>query len=453
MKETHTKREKVKQLFFILFPILVTQLGLYAMNFFDIMMSGKYSTVDVAGVSIGASLWLPVYSGLSGVLIAITPTIAQLVGARNRKSVPFTMIQALYLAAAMAAIVLIAGVLFLNPVLNTLGLEPAVQQVAYDYLVALSFGMLPFFIFSALRSFIDALGQTRISMFIMILALPINVLFNYLLIYGKLGFPELGGVGSGYATAITYWLICLISLVVVIKIQPFSDFHIFKKFFRISFQNLGQLLKIGLPIGFAIFFETSIFAAVTLFMSKYDTITIASHQIAMNFASFLYMIPLSISMGLTIVISYEVGAKRFKSAREYSFIGVAMAVGISLISAAIIYIFREQVASIYTEDAAVISLTAQFLIYAIFFQLSDALAAPIQGVLRGYKDVNVTFVMSLISYWVIGLPTGYLLSEYTNLAAFGYWVGLIVGLAIGAIGLIARLLYVQRVNIPRQYGN
>jgi multidrug resistance protein, MATE family len=453
MKETHTKREKIRQLFFILFPILVTQLGLYAMNFFDIMMSGKYSTVDVAGVSIGASLWTPVYSGLSGVLIAITPTIAQLVGARNRKSVPFTMIQALYLAAAMAAIVLIAGVLFLNPVLNTLGLEPEVQQVAHDYLVALSFGMLPFFIFSALRSFIDALGQTRISMFITLLALPINVLFNYLLIYGKLGFPELGGVGSGYATAITYWLICIISLVVVIKIQPFSDFHIFKKFYRISFQNCGALLKIGLPIGFAIFFETSIFAAVTLFMSEYDTITIASHQIAMNFASFLYMIPLSISMGLTILISYEVGAKRFKSAREYSFLGLAMAVGISLISSVIIYMFREQVASIYTEDAAVISLTAQFLIYAIFFQISDAIAAPIQGILRGYKDVNVTFIMSLISYWVIGLPIGYLLSEYTTLAAYGYWVGLIVGLALGAIGLTARLYYVQRAKMTRQYGN
>ncbi|MDQ0217924.1 MATE family efflux transporter [Peribacillus cavernae] len=452
MNVTYKRSEKLRQFFIILLPILITQLGLYSMNFFDIMMSGKYSTDDVAGVSIGSSIWVPVYTGLSGILLAITPIVSQLIGAREKKSVPYSIIQGVYLAVVMAILIIIIGSIVLNPILNGMDLAPKVHQVAHDYLVALSLGMIPLFIYNVLRSFIDSLGQTRISMIITLLSLPVNVLFNYLLIYGKFGFPELGGVGSGYATAITYWVITFIAFFVIINIHPFADYKIFKTFYKVSFKEWASLLKIGVPIGFSIFFETSIFAAVTLLMSGFDTITIASHQIAMNFASFLYMMPLSISMALTILVGFEVGARRLKDAREYGLIGIFMAVCMSLLCALVIFLFREPVASIYTEDAKVMKLTAHFLIYALFFQLSDAVAAPIQGTLRGYKDVNFTFLMSLLSYWVIGLPTGYLFANLTDLGASGYWIGLITGLAVGALGLLSRLIYVQRVKFPKQYG-
>ncbi|MFJ7975420.1 MATE family efflux transporter [Peribacillus sp. NPDC096379] len=446
MQKTYTKRGKIRQLSTILFPLLITQLSLYAMTFFDIMMSGRYSTADVAGVSIGSSLWMPIYSGLGGILLAIPPIISQLIGAKDTKKVPFNIIQAIYLALAMGVGITIIGAIFLNPILNMMNLEPAVEQIAHSFLVGLGFGILPLFVFNVLRSFMDGLGQTRISMLITLSALPINIIFNYLLIYGKLGFPELGGAGSGYATAITYWLIFIIATLVVMKAEPFASYRIFERFYRVSLKNWKTLLVIGLPIGFSIFFETSIFAAVTLLMSSYDTITIASHQIAMNFASFLYMAPLSISMGLTIVIAFEVGAKRYSDALEYSKIGISIAVLMSLIFSLVIFFLREQVAAIYTDDQLVLKLTTHFLIYAIFFQISDAFQAPIQGILRGYKDVNFTFFMSLVSYWIIGLPFGYILANLTDLGPFGYWIGLISGLALGAIGLLTRLLFLQRVK-------
>ncbi|MCT4479251.1 MATE family efflux transporter, partial [Peribacillus frigoritolerans] len=157
-----------------------------------------------------------------------------------------------------------------------------------------------------------------------------------------------------------------------------------------------KLLKIGIPIGFAIFFETSIFAAVTLLMSHFDTVTIASHQAAMNFASLLYMLPLSVSMTLTIVVGFEAGAKRFKDSRTYSYLGISIAVGFSLFTALIILLFREQIAGLYAADRDVLLLTKDFLLFALFFQLSDAIAAPIQGALRGYKDVNYTLVTALV---------------------------------------------------------
>ncbi|MCZ0871300.1 MATE family efflux transporter [Peribacillus sp. AS_2] len=449
MNQTYTKSQKIRLLFYILIPILITQISMYAMTFFDVMMSGQYSTQDVAGVSIGSSLWTPVYTGLSGILIALTPVVSQLVGSRQSKSVSYSVMQAIYLAVALALIILIIGAFSLNPVLNAMDLEDSVHMVAHDYLIALSLGIIPLFIYNALRAFIDALGQTRISMIITLCALPVNVLFNYLLIYGKFGFPELGGVGSGYATAITYWLIALVAILVVIKINPFSTYQVFTEFFRVSWKEWKALLLIGVPIGLAIFFETSIFSAVTLLMSKYDTVTIASHQIAMNFASLLYMIPLSISMALTIVIGFEIGAARYKDAKEYSWIGISMALTMSLVLSTILFLFREPVAFLYTKDHEVMMLTSHFLIYAIFFQISDALQAPIQGILRGYKDVNVTFAMSLVSYWILGLPIGYFFAKYTDMGAFGYWIGLISGLALGAIGLAARLRFIQRVKYKK----
>ncbi|WNS73865.1 MATE family efflux transporter [Bacillus sp. DTU_2020_1000418_1_SI_GHA_SEK_038] len=450
MNETYTKKEKLKQLLTILIPILITQLAMYSMSFFDTMMSGHYSSEDLAGVAIGSSLWMPVFTGLSGILLSITPIVAQLIGGRKKGEVAFSVLQGVYLAVIISIIVLICGGFALNPILHAMDLEEIVHLKAYGYLVALGFGIVPLFVYNVLRSFIDALGKTRVTMLITLMALPINVIFNYLLIYGKLGFPELGGVGAGYATAITYWLITIIAFFIVHKAVPFSSFGIFRKFYSVSFAKWKEILVIGIPIGFAIFFETSIFAAVTLFMSKFTTATIAAHQAALNFASLLYMVPLSVSMALTIVIGFEVGAKRYKDAKEYSWIGITIAVIMASLCGILLFFTRSEVAGIYSNDPEVINLTAQFLIYAIFFQLSDAIQAPVQGVLRGYKDVNITLIMTLISYWVIALPFGYFLANYTNWGAYGYWIGLITGLAAGAICLSSRLVLIQRKPLMQQ---
>lgn len=450
MEQTYTLKQKLLFFIKILFPILVTQIGLYAMNFFDTMMSGRASADDLAGVAIGSSLWMPIFTLVNGILLAITPIIAQLVGAKNTRNVPFSIIQGVYLSIVIAGIILILGFVAIDPILNTMSLTTEVSYIAKHYLIGLGFGVIPLVIYTVLRCFIDALGHTRVTMVITLSSLPINVILNYVLIFGKLGFPELGGIGTGYATAITYWVILGFALFVVIKLAPFRPFQLFRTLYPVQFKTWKEILKIGLPIGFAMFFETSIFAAVTLLMSEYNTLTIASHQAAMNFASYLYMIPLSISMALTIVVGFEVGAKRFKDAKIYSFLGISFAIVMALITSVLLYFLRESVAGLYTNDVQVLELTTHFLLYAILFQLSDAFGAPIQGALRGYKDVNATFIVALISYWLIGLPTGFLLAKYTSLAAFGYWIGLIIGLAVGAIMLFGRLFIIQakKIRLP-----
>lgn len=444
MYQTNTSRDKLILYLKILVPILLTQIGLFAMNFLDIMMSGRAGSTDLAGVAIGSSLWVPVYTGLSGILLAVTPVVAQLIGGGKNHKISFTVLQAVYLSIIIAIIVFIIGIFTLKPILNGMNLEVRVHQIAYEYLIALSIGIIPLFIYTALRSFMDALGETKITMWITLISLPINALLNYLLIFGKFGFPELGGVGAGYATAITYWCILLISIWMIHKRLPFSQYHVFSRLYTISLKKWKELLVIGVPIGLAIFFETSIFSAVTLLMSEYDTNTIAAHQIALNFASLLYMIPLSISMALTICVGFEVGAKRTADAKQYSFIGIGLAILLAIVTGIILFLFNDVIATIYSTDQAVIPLAQHFLLYAIFFQLSDAVGQPIQGALRGYKDVNVSLILSLISFWIIGLPLGYLLAQHTSFEAFGYWIGLSSGLTIGAVLLFTRLYLVQR---------
>ncbi|WP_416825683.1 MATE family efflux transporter [Ectobacillus polymachus] len=444
MKETTTELHKIRKFISLFLPIFITQLALFAMTFFDTTMSGHASSADLAGVAIGTSIWMPINTGLTGILLAVTPITAQLTGAKKEKNVAPSIMQAIYLAIVIALIVIIIGIFTLQPILNHMNLEPNVRHVANDFLRMLSFGIIPLFVYTVLRCFIDALGKTRVSMLITICSLPINVFLNYTFIFGHFGMPRLGGVGAGIASAVTYWCILVIAIVIIHHRRPFSSFRIFHKLHKLNLLAWKEQLKLGLPIGFAIFFETSIFAAVTLLMSRFDTATIAAHQAAMNFASMLYMTPLSISMALTIAVGFEVGAGRMRDARTYSFIGISCALLFALLYSAVIYIFDQQIASIYTSDAVVQNLAGQFLLFAILFQFSDAIATPVQGALRGYKDVNAALVMTLVAYWVIGLPLGYFIANFTELAAKGYWIGLITGLAFGAIFLLMRLLYVQR---------
>jgi multidrug resistance protein, MATE family len=443
MFQTHTLKEKYKQFLLLVIPVLITQLGLYAMNFFDTIMSGHAGAKQLAGVAIGTSLWVPIFTGLNGILMALTPIVSQLIGAKNTKNVPKAVMQAVYLSVIISFMVIILGSFILNPILGAMSLENEVERVAKGYLVALSFGILPLFLYGALRSFIDALGQTRITMFVTLLALPVNAFFNYLLIFGKAGFPELGGIGAGVASAITYWISAIITIFIVMKVNQFRGYNLFKTFYKPSLSAWKEQLKIGIPIGLAIFFEVSIFAAVTLLMSDFNTITIAAHQAALNFASFLYMLPLSISFALTIAVGFEVGGKRYKDAAQYSYIGIFTALGFALILSGLLITFDEQVARIYSNEPEVIKLTTSFLWFAVFFQLADAVGAPIQGALRGYKDVNVTFMLSFVSYWVLGLPVGYYLANFTSFGAYGYWIGLISGLSAGAIILFIRLKFLQ----------
>ncbi|PIC62969.1 MATE family efflux transporter [Sporosarcina sp. P13] len=445
---TNTLQRKSSIFIKIMIPILITQVALYLMSFFDILMTGRYDTYHLAGVTIGSSFWIPVYTGLSGILMGLTPIIAQQIGARNKTNVRPTVQQALYVSLALSAIIFILIKWVVLPAITKMPLDDQVVIVASSYLTGMSIGLVPLMAYTVLRSFFDALGATRVSMFIILLSAPINIALNYLLIFGNFGFPELGGAGAGYASGFTYWLVFFISVCIAWLSRHFKEFALFSDWQRVSFSRWKEILLVGIPIGLSIFVETSIFSVVTLLMSSYSAQVISAHQIALNFTSLLYMVPLSVSMGTTILVGQSIGAGRPKDAKEYTRLGIGFAVAFSFLSIFILLVFREAIASMYTPDTAIIALAMHFFIYAALFQLSDAVQAPIQGALRGYKDVTMTFFVGLVSFWIIGLPVGFALARFTELAAYGYWIGLIVGLTIGAVILSLRLRFIQNKQVP-----
>ncbi|EUJ33015.1 multidrug efflux protein [Listeria floridensis FSL S10-1187] len=339
----------------------------------------------------------------------------------------------------MLALLLILVNLFLVPsILNHMGLSKSVAETARHFLTGIAIGIPAFFVSAVLRSFIDSLGLTRISMIVTLSTVPINILLNYLLIFGNFGFPELGGAGSGYATGITYWFVLSVSILLIAIHSKIKRFNVLSKPTFFSGKRVREIIAIGVPNGLTILFETGIFSAVTILMSHFGTETIAAHQSANSVCTLLYAFPLSIASSLTILVGFETGAKRIQNAKVYRHIGMIAAISIGILNGFVLFFFRQPVAELYTKDASLAGLITTFLLYAILFQFADALLSPVLGALRGYKDVAVTSVVAFISYWIIGLPVGYVLS-LSSLGAYGFWIGLSTGLFTAAIVLSFRV--------------
>lgn len=445
MIHVDTRKEKMQLFARILWPIMVTQVSMFAMNLVDTLMSGRVGTEDLAGVAIGSSLWMPVFTGVNGILLAVTTIVAQLSGSGQKEKISGTVTQAIYFSMVLAVLVFIAGFFFLEPILSLMNLAEAVDHISFHYLIGLAFGIVPLFLASVLRNFFDGQGFTRITMIITVAAVPFNVLLNYGFIFGNFGLPALGGIGAGYATAVTYWIIFFFSMWMTFRVASIKHYRIFVEWVKPSWKAWKEQLAIGIPIGLSIFFESSIFSAVTLLMgAMFATVTIAAHQIALSFTSLIFMIPLSISMALTIVVGFSVGGGKIEAAKTYGRLGVFGGIGFLGIAAIFLYFFREQIAYFYTDDPEVVLIAGQFFIIAIVYQLSDAAQSGLQGVLRGYKDVQIPFLIAFTSYWIIGIPAGYLLAAYTQLGPFGLWTGITLGLTCAAVGFQLRLRIVQR---------
>ncbi|WP_248034244.1 MATE family efflux transporter [Streptococcus sp. oral taxon 431] len=432
MHTTETIKDKIILFLKIFFPILIYQFANYSASFVDTTMTGQYNTLDLAGVSIATSLWNPFFTFLTGIVSALVPIIGHHLGQGKKKEVSSDFYQFIYLSLALSLILFIL-VFFLVPViLGYMGLETAVASVTTRYLWLLAIGIIPLLLFSVIRSLLDTLGLTKLSMYLMLLLLPFNSGFNYVLIYGAFGVPELGGAGAGLGTSLAYWALLLISILVLLKHKKLKEYHL-EVPMPLRIEKIKEAIRLGLPIGGTVFAEVAIFSVVGLIMAKFSSLIIASHQSAMNFSNLMYAFPMSISTAMAIVISYEVGAKRLDDAKQYIHIGRLTAMVFAVLTLSFLYIYRENVARLYGQDSEFIQLTASFMTYSLFFQLADTFAAPLQGILRGYKDTIVPFCLGLLGYWGVAIPLGIVLDYWTGLGAYSYWIGLIVSLVISGI--------------------
>ena len=436
-------KERGKIFIKLLLPVLIYQVISYSSGMIGTFMAGHYSPTDLAGVSMGVNIWNPVMYTLNAIVLAIVPIVSHLIGKKREEEIPVMVRQFLYIAVFISIILVIVLNTLAAPIVDSLGMDAKIATITKNYLYYESFGVLSIFLYVVLRSFMDSLGLTRLSMIMMIISVPVNVTLAYGFIFGKFGMPELGGAGNAIAVSLTYTVLFFIALFLTLKHPKINKYQIFKKE-GIRFKYWGEIFKLGIPIAIATALETVVFSTLSLMVSRFDTTIIASHQAALNFSGFLYSLPVSVANTATIIVAYHVGAKNYKLAKSYTALSVALGVISSGVAGLIVLLFDTQIPYLYSTDSGVIDLTAHLLIFAIGFALCDSFASALAGVLRGYKKVVPICLAMFVGYYIVGIPVAYYLVFTKGVGIDGLWIGWIIGLGIYGLGVLGYYLNLSR---------
>ena len=419
-------------------PIAVGQLASTGTAFIDTVMAGHVSAGDLAAVSVGSSIWVTLVVTILGYLLATSPMVAHKVGANDTASITSITQQALLQALILSIIAWIIA-RFLSPIFPLLGLEPDIARKAGDFLKAISLGLPAFACYRVLYSYSAALKQTKPMMVISVFCLLLNIPTNWILIYGHLGFPALGGVGCGWATAFCVWVNFLLLSTWILHTRHYQHTHPFRAWQGWNPAVQKQLFKLGLPIGIMFLVEVSAFSLIALIIAKLGTTSVAAHQIALNFSSLTFMVPMAIGTALTVRVGHAVGANNFEEARAIGKNGIRLGLFIAIVTGCLMIFGSHWVSGWYTDDEAVLKLAGQLIVLAGFFQFSDITQVVSAGVLRGYKITRAPMIIHMTAFWLIGMPLGYLLTfgtqHYDGLGIRGYWIALIIALTFTALSL------------------
>lgn len=413
-------------------PVIIAQLLQMSMNFVDTVMAGNLSAEDLAAVAVGGAVFIPFMMLAAGILMAVTPIVAQLVGARSFEEIGVNVRQALWLSLILSVPIffLIRNLEF---VMHFLDVTPFLIPVAQGYLDAISWGVFGVCGYMALRFFNEGMSVTRPAMYFAGLGVVVNIAANYILMYGHLGFPELGATGCGYASSIVGYVMFLGMFFFTKNHKPYHRFDIFSSIRMPEWTYLKEILRIGVPIGLSSTMEVTMFAVVSLLMGSLSAVAVAGHQVAINFAAMTFMVPFGLATAITTRVGNAIGKGSVPEARRRGYVGIGLATFFMSITAVIMYLFPEIITSIYTQDSEVQNVAISLLYMAAIFQISDGLQVSSYGALRGLKDTKIPMIVNFIAYWMAGLPLGYYLGITRGIGPQGLWMGLIAGLTIAAI--------------------
>ena len=433
-----TRRYELKQLFHLMLPILVTQFSQAGLGLIDTIMAGRLSPTDLAAIAVGVGLWIPVMLLFSGIMIATTPLVAEAKGARTPEKIATIARQSLWVAFILGVIAgLVLQVLPLT--LPLLGVPESLQPKAGLFLHAIGFGMPAVTMYAALRGYSEAIGYPRPVTAISLMALLLLVPLNFIFMYGVGPIPALGSAGCGFATAILQWLMLLSLALYIFKNRVYQSSQPFSHWEKLNGYWLKRILKLGFPIGLAIFFEVSIFSTAAIVLSPLGETIVAAHQIAISVTSQLFMIPMSLAIALTIRVGTYYGEQNWDAMRRVQGLGLMTATILALLIMLLLWVFRSEIVALYTSDPMVTQIALYLVLFAVAYQLMDAWQISAAGCLRGMQDTKGPMWITMIAYWVIAFPVGVYLSRFGDMGAAGVWVGLIVGLSVACVLLLARL--------------
>ena len=421
----------------IALPIIGAQLLQVSMGVIDTIMAGRIDALAIAAIALGSSVWFFVMLIGFGILLALTPILSQHIGSDNKRLVREEFRQGIWLALGLGVftILMIFGI---GSIMPHLGIKPEIIAPAHDYLTWIAWSLPLSMLYLVPRSVSEAMANTMPILWIQILALPLNILGNYAFMYGNFGFPEMGASGAALATGIAQGISCVAIFVYTYLEPKYKEFDLFKRMTAPDFAHIAQTLKLGWPIAVSMAMEVGLFSATALLMGRFGVDAAAAHQIALNLASLCFMVPLGCGMALTVRIGQSVGAKQVLTARKQGQLGIMLCTSITMVSALCLWLFGAKLAGLYTDDINVITIAAQLLALAAIFQIVDGLQIGAMGTLRGFKDTKIPMLLSIFSYWIVGMGTAIFLGIYLEMGPQGLWWGLVSGLFCAAVTLNTR---------------
>jgi MATE family multidrug resistance protein len=427
-------------------PLLGNNLSITGMSFADTVMAGQLGAIDLGGLAIGAATFnLFMFLGF-GLLMATSPSVAHAFGAGDARKVTAYARQSWWLVLGLS-ILLVAGMRQAGWFLPAIGISADVLPVAVAYVYAVSWGLPAMLAYFSLRYISEGLGRTKPIMYTGFLGLVVNVVGNWIFMYGKFGAPALGAVGCGVATAISMWVTCCALFLHMRTHRAYRPFDFFARVDRPDWPVLGELMRIGTPIAGSILAEGGLFVAAALIMGGMGAVTAAGHQIALNYAAFMFMVPLAISSATTIHVGHTLGRGDVAGARNAGWVGIGMCAAVMTVSAIVILLFNDQIAALYTRDVPVRELAATLLLMAALFQFSDGVQVGTAGALRGFKDTAVPMALCVFSYWVVAFTFAYYYGVYRGEGPVLVWIGLNVGLTMSAVLLVTRYYSLTKARL------
>lgn len=453
-------RTEIATLWKLSWPMLVGQLATVGMGVADVAMTGHVSADELAAVSLGTSVWSIVLVTVMGTMMSINTVVAHELGGGRYDKIPHSVRQALWKGLIVGLVAcLLANLCTL--LFDHIGLGQAVAGRASLFLHVISVGMPAFACYRALYGYTTSINQTKPIMVIAILGLVFNVASNWLLVFGNWGFPRLGAVGCAVSTAIGMWLMLFAMIAWTKMSSAYRMTYPFTKWEGPDWAELKNMFRLGLPIGVTYFAEVSAFGLISLLVARFGVVQVSAHQIALNFASLVFMVPLSFGIGLLTRVGQAMGEGNPERARFVAWVGVAMSVAFGVLSAAFIAIFRWEIARAYTSDPAVQEACVHLLLFAALFQLSDATQVATASAIRGYQVTRPPMIIQLVAFWGFSLPLGYILGiapSWFGLApaapmeSTGFWIGLVLGLTIAAVLLTWSFDRLSRQKVREAHG-
>lgn len=419
-------------------PVILSQVGQVSVSLVDNMMVGHKGTTELAAASFSNSIFMIGMLLGMGICMGLTPVVGKYFGQKNGQQLGEYLRNGLFIhtIVSVGIVAVMCGVAFL---LGYMGQPEEVSALAFPYFLVLVASIIPLLLFYSFKQFLEGLGNTRIAMVITLVSNLVNVVFNYLLIFGKFGFPELGLLGAGISTLISRWLMPFMLVIYIVRHGEFVHLLQVARQASLQWAKIKELLSIGFPIGAQIVIEVATFSVGAVMMGWIGTAQLAAHQIALGMASFTYMISLGVGAATTIYVSHEHGIGNYALIRRLVVASLHLVVLFMSVMGLLFVVLRYQLPWLFTSDPEVIGIAAGLLIIAALFQVFDGIQVTLLSALRGLSDVRMPMFVAFLSYSVIGLPVSYLCAFVFNFGAIGIWLGFLFGLIAAAFLFRRRL--------------